>query len=116
MFKRGNTIRYCDILTCASPNKRYGEKYYNITPEENFRALESRIEFIIKIASDYNINELILGAFGCGVFGQHPLEVAKLFKKYIYSTEWNNNTNIIFAIPKSVNGMNFDYFYQELNG
>ena len=57
------------------------------------------------MAKDNNVDTLILGAYGCGVFGQDAIEVAKIFKTWLplYSFK-----KVIFAIPKG-NG-NFEKF------
>lgn len=85
----------CDVITCASPNWN-AAKYTNATYEENLRALESRIRFILDIAADNQIDNLILGAFGCGVFDQDPAIVAENFaamtKDYAFR-------RIVYAIP-----------------
>ena len=81
----------CDILTCAAPNRSVRLTYNNFTEEDNRKALESRIEFICSIVSNYDL--VIFGAFGCGIFKQDSATVAKLFKKYAV------NGRIIFAIP-----------------
>ena len=59
---------YCDVITCAAPNKRAAQRYCNVSDEENSRVLESRIDFILDIAKRHKIDILVLGAFGCGVF------------------------------------------------
>lgn len=42
---------------------------------------------------------LVLGAFGCGVFRNDPLEVAKIFRQYLISDEFRGAfKRIIFAV------------------
>lgn len=94
----------CDIITCAAPN--IGFKYSRVTPEENRRALISRINFVLNIAAENNVDILILGAFGCGVFGQNPYQVADIFKERLKK---HNFKEVIFAIPP---GPNYDAFWQ----
>ena len=72
-----------------------------VQSQENFTTLESRIKFVIDIAEEQQVETLILGAFGCGVFGQDPKEVAQLFKKYLAKTSYIHN--VIFAIPNKGN-------------
>ena len=105
-----------DIITCAAPNKTSAMKYYNISEMENWSSLKNRIEFVIDIANfqtiihhKYGSKSLILGAFGCGVFGQDPLQVAKHFLTAInnHNLVWNIFDYIVFAIPK---GYNYEVF------
>lgn len=105
-FKEDKTF-HCDVITCAAPNKFAAQKYQNVTNTENYQILASRIEFILKIAMDNHVDTLILGAFGCGVFGQDPIEVATLFKKYLQKYPYFSK--IIFAIPNG-NNDNFKKF------
>ena len=105
-FKEDKTF-YCDVITCAAPNKFAAQKYQNVTNTENYQILASRIEFILKIAMDNHVDTLILGAFGCGVFGQDPIEVATLFKKYL--KKYPYFSKVIFAIPNG-NNDNFKKF------
>ena len=58
-----------------------------------------RIEFILKIAADQGAEILILGAFGCGVFGQAPAEVANVFKEFLRNEFNGCFKKVIFAIP-----------------
>lgn len=91
-----------DVITCASPNYSAAEKYCHVTREENHRVLESRIRFVLSLAenADKEIDTLILGAFGCGVFGQDPTEVAEIFRDNIGKTRIGK---IVFAIPGGPN-------------
>ena len=99
---------FCDVITCAAPNKTAAQKYSNVSDEENSKVLKERIEFILKIAQDNGVDNLILGAYGCGVFGQDPLEVAKIFKEFL-SGKYKSFNKVIFAIPNRLE-MNYKCF------
>lgn len=110
IFEREGKICYCDVITCAAPNKRAAQKYCNVSDEENSRVLESRIDFILDMARTHKVDILILGAFGCGVFGQSGEEVAKIFHKLLLREEYDCFESVVFAVPASKNG-NFQSFY-----
>ena len=99
-FFRENDHVECSVITCAAPNKSAAQKYQNVSDEENTKVLKSRMEFILDIAKDNCVDTLILGAYGCGVFGQDPTEVAEIFKQCLHTTHKNCFKNVIFAIPK----------------
>lgn len=99
-FNNDNTLTtFCDVITCAAPNYSAAGRYKMVTAEENFEVLKSRCKFILDIAHINSINTLILGAFGCGVFGQNPTEVATIFKNLIKYNSYYTTENFIFAIP-----------------
>ena len=95
--------KLCDVITCAAPNKSAAQRYQNVSNEENTKALKSRIKFILDIAKENKVENLILGAYGCGVFGQDPKEVASIFKEYLGTTH-KCFTGVIFAIPSGRDG------------
>lgn len=75
----------------------------NLDKDIHESIMSKRIENILKVAEMYNKNELILGAFGCGVFGYNPSTIAKIFKTKI-SEGWFTG-KITFAIldPQMLN-------------
>lgn len=85
-FERNDTSVKCDVITCAAPNFSAASKYCNVSRGENTDVLKSRIKFILYLAATKQVDTLILGAFGSGVFGQDAKEVAeitmKLLKRY----------------------------------
>lgn len=99
----------CDVITCAAPNKATAQKYCNVSEEENHEALESRIRFVLQIAETENVDTLILGAFGSGVFGQDGTEVAKIFLKLLTNEFWTFK-KVIFAIPHDIRNGNYEKF------
>lgn len=101
-FSKDGEQTKCDVITCAAPNKSAAQKYCNISDEENADVLESRIQFLLSVAQEHEVKTLILGAYGCGVFGQAPKEVAVTFKKALQSAPWSFE-RVIFAIPDGRN-------------
>ena len=102
--KDGKSV-LCDVITCASPNKSAAKRYQKVTDSENTKVLKSRIKFVLDIAKENDVELLILGAYGCGVFGQDATEVAEIFKEYLETTH-NCFEKVIFAIP---NGRDKNY-------
>lgn len=113
LFEREDRYVYCDVITCAAPNKTAAQKYCNVSNKENYKVLKSRIKFIIDMAVKNDVNTLILGAYGCGVFGQDPYEVAKIFKEILDKYPKLFKT-IVFAIPNK-NSENYKAFKEVFN-
>lgn len=91
---------YCDVITCAAPNLTACKRFNpDIAKKENSRLLKERIKFILDIAAENKVDTLILGAFGCGVFGQNIEEVINIFWDYLISG-YRCFSEIIFAIPE----------------
>lgn len=93
-FKEDNSC-LADVLTCAAPNFSSALKY-GISRQENSKALKERIRFILDIASIKHVDTFILGAWGCGVFGQDPKEVASLLVEEVRLHK--DIKDIIFAV------------------
>lgn len=89
----------CDIITCAAPNIAAARRFRYISPDENNRVCASRIKFILDIAVDNLVDTLILGAFGCGVFGQNPTEIATITRELLYSIYGGRFNQVVLAIP-----------------
>ena len=93
-----NTLHLCDVITCAAPNRsllRYGR----FTEENNYIALKSRIEFLRNVCVKEQVDTVILGAWGCGVFMQRAEVVSQL----LFETFRNTRVNCIYAVPDDKN-------------
>ena len=104
VFEYNKNIFKCDVLTCAAPNYAAASKYYNVTSKENAEVLLDRIKFLRKILEANNVKTVILGAYGCGVFGQDPNLVAKYMNDVFKDS---NIDTIIYAIPRGLNERNY---------
>lgn len=105
-------IYYCDVLTCAAPNYRVAKQYQRVSRSENRQVLSSRIKYILDIMAAGGIEVPILGAFGCGVFGQDAYEVAELFKLCLDTYDYPFERVVFAVIP----GPNADAFEQAIDG
>lgn len=95
---------YSDVFTCPAPNVNAYRNSGKFNWQTYMNALESRIRFVV---ANMNRGHLpIIGAFGCGVFGNHSYVVAKLFKHYFTEA---GVPKVIIAIPDE-NSNNFKEF------
>lgn len=97
--KAGNT--YADVITCAAPNAGTASEICHVKPEIIKANLKSRIQHVLYIALKNDIDVLILGAYGCGVFKNDPYDVAAIFKDELDTTFKGAFEKVIFAIPNS---------------
>lgn len=102
-FESNGQVYFADIITCAAPNLSTARKYREISDMENSRVLYDRIRFVLDIAKDNAVETLILGGFGCGVFGQDATEVARAFKTLL-STSHRCFQTVVFGIPQGRDG------------
>ena len=84
-----------DIISCSAHN----QKAYKVKYEKIKSINYNRIKAIIECAVDNNVDILILGAFGCGAFGNKPQLVSKTFKNILIDEEYYKYfKNVHFAI------------------
>ena len=110
IFEREGNRKLVDVITCAAPNYRTAHQYQSVPLSLNNKVMEDRINFMYKVAEDNNVNTLIAGAWGCGVFMQDPKTVATLL---VRAARNYNIPNIYFAIP-DFNSRNFQSFLEVL--
>lgn len=103
----GNT--YADVITCAAPNAGVASDICHVKPEIIKAHLKSRIQHVLYIALKNDVDILILGAYGCGVFRNNPYDVAQIFKDELDTTFKGAFEKIIFAIPNE-NSNNYKAF------
>lgn len=110
IFQDLKRTKLASVLTCAAPNYRAAKRYNNVTKEENREVMRSRVEFMYNICAENNVDTLIAGAWGCGVFGQDPKTVCELL------TEAPNRVKRLYlAIPgeTSRNYLAFENYLRE---
>ena len=92
VFERPGKAVKADVITCAAPNA----SAYSGRREDNKNVLIARARFIKAAAEAHDIDTIILGAYGCGVFGQNPREVAAAFLGVFADTSIKK---VVYAVP-----------------
>ena len=95
VFVKDGVIK-ADVISCAAPNRTNAIRFNSFTDSENRAALIRRAELIRNIAEEKNIDILILGAWGCGVFKQDPVEVAGIFRDVFARTSVER---VVYDVP-----------------
>ncbi|MBR3082295.1 MAG: TIGR02452 family protein, partial [Clostridiales bacterium] len=73
------------VMTCAAPNIRDG--IADMTQQQYEEMVYSRIMRMLLVAASRGYNNLVLGAWGCGAFGNDPKMMSDLFKKAARETD-----------------------------
>jgi len=95
----------CTVITCPAPNVTALQLKYDDPQENNARlqaeieaTLMRRTEIILHCAVVAKVDTLILGAWGCGVFGNSPEMVAQVFQRTIFPKYARHFRRIVFAV------------------
>lgn len=106
-FDENKEPLYVSVLTCAAPNKHSAQKYKYVSDKDAYDALKSRIHFLLSVAVDNHVSGLVLGAYGAGVFGNDPKDVAEIFLDCLQGEFAGRFKKVSFAIPA---GENYNMF------
>ena len=99
-FDREKYHSYADVIVVAAPNARRARENYRIKDDALVSAMRDRIRFVMAIADELGHEKLILGAYGCGVFGWDASVVASLFLEEL-ATGKHVAKLVTFAIPRA---------------
>lgn len=88
--------RMCDFITCPAVNRNFARFFFS--GKKLNAIMQNRIENIIMLAADHKPDVLILGAFGCGMFGNRREIVYPMFEQAI-NKYIPDQIKIIFADP-----------------
>lgn len=99
----------CSFITSPAVNATH------LKPDEKSKVrtiMKTRIEKILAVALENGCDAIVLGAFGCGVFGNRPVEVAQIFKQVLNSTQFKGQfKKVTFAVyDKTQNKEVFNVF------
>jgi uncharacterized protein (TIGR02452 family) len=97
-FERDGYHSYADVIVVAAPFAKRAKDTYNVKDGAMRAAMRERIRFVLAIADDLGHKKLVLGAFGCGVFGWDASVVARMFLEEL-ATGTHVAEQVVFAIP-----------------
>lgn len=89
-------LRRPDVDVDAAGRKVYAD-------ERDRETMTLKVRLIFQVAREMGITRLVLGALGCGAYGNPPEEVARIFKRVICgdsrrATHAEGIEEIVFAI------------------
>ena len=96
---RGRLLPYAypvSFLTAAAPNRAMIARDQPALLPQVPGALARRAARILDVAAAHGHRDLVLGAWGCGVFGNDPGAVARVFAAALRERRWFDR--IVFAI------------------
>lgn len=88
----------CAFITCPAVNARVALERDPACRPAIRAAMARRIERVLAIAAAHNHPHIILGAWGCGAFGNDPLEIATLFRAALAGPYRDAFAEVVFAI------------------
>lgn len=100
VFEHNGERKEIDVITCAAPNFTTAHKYQHVLMPENKEVFRDRINFMYHIAELNEVDTLVAGAWGCGVFGQHPGITCRLMVDELILNRFQIK-KVYFAIPNS---------------
>ena len=100
------------VITIPAPN-RHGAALLassNLIKETMLR----RIRIMLRVAARQGYRNLVLGAWGCGAFGNHPKDVSAYFKQVLVDEEYGRCFDkVCFAIYGKEDGRNITAFREQ---
>ncbi|WP_328477218.1 TIGR02452 family protein [Actinoplanes sp. NBC_00393] len=84
------------FLTAAAPNRAMIVRDQPELLPSVAGALARRARRILRVAAAHGHRDLVLGAWGCGVFGNAPAEVAQVFADALRESPWFER--VVFAV------------------
>ncbi|WP_343004993.1 MULTISPECIES: TIGR02452 family protein [unclassified Collinsella] len=108
-FERERFHSYADVIVAAAPNLKRAKVNYHVLESDLARSMRSRIRLVLGIADVLGHDKLVLGAFGCGVFGWDALRVAQIFAEEL-ATGKHVASQVTFAVPKGRRDENLEMF------
>lgn len=108
-FERERFHSYADVIVAAAPNLKRAKVNYHVLESDLARSMRSRVRLVLGIADVLGHDKLVLGAFGCGVFGWDALHVAQIFAEEL-ATGKHVASQVTFAVPKGRRDENLEMF------
>ncbi len=103
------------VITVPAPNRRGAALLASGAKIKE--AMTRRIRIMLKTAAKHGHKNLVLGAWGCGAFGNKPDEVAAYFKEVLFTEGYGRAFDeVCFAVYGSTSGRNYSAFSECFSG
>lgn len=97
------------VITLPAPNRRGAAM---LAPKKLIaETMTRRIRIMLRIAAKHGYRDLVLGAWGCGAFGNSPEDVSGYFRNILIDEEYGRCFDrVVFAIYGKPDGRNVTAF------
>ena len=112
-FEREGYHSYADVIVCAAPDARRAREEYHVSDDALATALRERVRMVMAVADDLGREKLVLGAFGCGIFGWDAATVAEAFRAELAGGT-HAAGEVVFAVPRGREDENYEVFAHAL--
>lgn len=88
------------VMTCPAVDRSFSfRKLFGSDSKKAAETMRRRVRFMLSAAADGGYKDLILGAWGCGDFGNSPVDVAGYFHEVLVEEGFVNYfDHVIFAV------------------
>jgi len=80
---------FVDVISCAAVRGPDVDEQGRYADDAQRDRMREKIKCVLRAAVAQRCRRLVLGAFGCGAFGNPPMEVAQLFRRVLLGREGN---------------------------
>jgi len=103
-----------DVITMPAINLNTENNYSDYGYSNDQQGYEAmyldKMYFMINAAALNGCTNIVLGAFGCGVFANNPKDIANLFHETLFGSElYKQFDNVVFAIINDHNSVGDNY-------
>jgi len=98
-----------DFVTAAAPNR--GTMIGKDPAGDAERALHERAHRVLSAFAHGGVSDLVLGAWGCGVFKNDPRTVASIFADHLGHNFRGCFRSVVFAVPDDANASVFEVVF-----
>lgn len=103
-----------DVVTIAAINLNRYANYDDLQVElDYFKVTRNKIRLMLSQAIDNQVDNIVLGSWGCGVFKNEPEQIASMFREILVNEGYGTYfKNVVFAIINDRNsiGNNYEIF------
>jgi len=104
------------VLTCPAPNALALQRAPTSAFSKYEELLHSRVGKILAVAEEKGHRNLLLGAWGCGVFRNDPFKVANSFETWLLSERFAGSFSVVEFAVYDRSYSNFSIFTEVLLG
>lgn len=112
-FERDGYHSYADVIVAAAPDARRARADYHVGEDALLAALRDRVRLVMALADELGHEKLVLGSFGCGVFGWDAAVVAETFRAELAGGT-HAAREVTFAVPRGRADENLEVFEHAL--